>query len=558
MVRQRKHDGKNLKQSGRLQSAKQESRPQPLEEASTPPTTTAADGNNMQYVSNSRSKARLQQFGPQPGFLRWLLRLRLTRAFFMVMVVGVSGFLLGRMVHRGHRVFIADPQGGFQAHKNLRTQQNLNHPNTLNQGDAQHRHANAKNGAQLDAPIQQPFVHHEAKHEAKEGEIPMSPEEQRHFQEVYDKHAAMRKKAKEMRESLQKAGQQNAAQPQAIVPQQQPPHVGQQPDVQNQNGQQPAANLPSAVETAKANQPKIADAPSDFETYPYHVIQTLTNTHKMPHLKTRFIECTKSILDKASINLHFFFVVDEPSKKFIIEALQDITNQHIARNKFQFHFIEVDELARQLAPLVSMLQEKVTGGHPYYQDAIFFLSVAIHRGILPSYVRRIVMLDSDLKFMTDIKKLFDRFDLFTSNNIMGLAREMQPVYRHLLSLYRNMNQGTKVGDPPPDGLTGFNSGVVLLDLEKMRNSAAYRGFVNAEKIHQLTEKYHFKGHLGDQDFFTLISLDMPDLFHILPCSWNRQLCTWWRDKGYANVFDQYYRCDMEINVYHGNCNTPIP
>ena len=39
------------------------------------------------------------------------------------------------------------------------------------------------------------------------------------------------------------------------------------------------------------------------------------------------------------------------------------------------------------------------------------------------------MLDADLKFQDDIAKLYDLFNDFTEDNIMGLARENQPVYR---------------------------------------------------------------------------------------------------------------------------------
>ncbi|XP_071945653.1 xyloside xylosyltransferase 1-like [Antedon mediterranea] len=292
--------------------------------------------------------------------------------------------------------------------------------------------------------------------------------------------------------------------------------------------------------------------------YPYHVIQSLTNTDKRPYLKTRFEECMISILEKSSVNLHFFFVVDTPSKQAILDIMQDITNKKIAHSKVQFNFLDIDELAKELAPMVSMLQQHVSGGHPYYKDAIFFLSIAIHQHVMPEYVHRLVMLDTDLIFKTDIKQLFAYFDLFKGNNVIGIAHEQQPVYRHLFSLYRSQNRGTLVGNPPPNGLTGFNSGVLLLDLDRMRRNTLYHKYLDGTNLKLLTEKYHFKGHLGDQDFFSLLSLEHPDLFHVLPCSWNRQLCVWWRDKGYIDIFDQYFSCPGKIDIFHGNCNTPIP
>ena len=172
---------------------------------------------------------------------------------------------------------------------------------------------------------------------------------------------------------------------------------------------------------------------------------------------------------------------------------------------------------------------------------------------------RLIMLDTDLQFRTDIKNLFSIFNEMAPTNIMALAREQQPVYRHIIHMYLNKNPGSKLGGPPPDGSTGFNSGVKLVNLNVMRTSKVYNDLLmNPTKIKRLANKYTFKGHLGDQDFFSLISFENPKLFHILPCSWNRQLCTFWRDNGYRDVFDQYHSCDPPIYVYHGNCDSRIP
>ena len=171
---------------------------------------------------------------------------------------------------------------------------------------------------------------------------------------------------------------------------------------------------------------------------------------------------------------------------------------------------------------------------------------------------QVIMLDADLKFQADIKELYDRFDMFTDTNILGIGHDLQPVYRHTFWSYRSKHKGTRVGEPPPNGLTGFNSGVLLLDLDRMRKSSLYNSLLNRESLEHLTKEFEFKGHLGDQDFFTLLSMKYEELFHVLPCNWNRQLCQWWKDKGYQEIFDQYYNCEGDVKIYHGNCNTPIP
>jgi len=132
------------------------------------------------------------------------------------------------------------------------------------------------------------------------------------------------------------------------------------------------------------------------------------------------------------------------------------------------------------------------------------------------------------------------------------------VYRHIFWRFRQDHPRTRVGDPPPHGLPGFNSGVLLLDLNRMRQSSLYNSLLDASAINRLTDDFHFRGHLGDQDFFTLLGMRYEQLFYVLPCHWNRQLCRWWGDHGYRDVFESYHACNGNIMVYHGNCNTPIP
>ncbi|ESO03615.1 hypothetical protein HELRODRAFT_157060 [Helobdella robusta] len=167
------------------------------------------------------------------------------------------------------------------------------------------------------------------------------------------------------------------------------------------------------------------------------------------------------------------------------------------------------------------------------------------------------MLDSDLKFQDDILNLYRHFDNFEDDNVIGIAREQQPVYRHTFSSYRLNHPGTTVGEPPPDGLTGFNSGVLLLNLSRMKKSQSYNNLLKSDELTKLAIEFNFRGHLGDQDFYSLVSMKYKSLFYVLPCQWNRQLCRWWREHGYKDVFDLYFDCPGHIHLYHGNCNTPI-
>jgi len=51
-------------------------------------------------------------------------------------------------------------------------------------------------------------------------------------------------------------------------------------------------------------------------------------------------------------------------------------------------------------------------------------------------IQRVIMLDADLKFTEDIVLLYNHFNSFTADNVIGIAREGQPVYRHTFWKYR--------------------------------------------------------------------------------------------------------------------------
>ncbi|XP_064642111.1 xyloside xylosyltransferase 1-like [Lineus longissimus] len=275
-------------------------------------------------------------------------------------------------------------------------------------------------------------------------------------------------------------------------------------------------------------------------------------------LRNKFSVMVQSLLETSSIPLRLHVIGDSESQEIATQTLEGIKKSDAETSNYTLMSHEIDTMAKQLHEIVKPLQDHFSA-HPgaYYSDALFFLSVAVHR-VMPDTMHRAIMLDADLKFYTDIAELYNLFGKFSPNQVIGIANEMQPVYRHTFYPYRSKNQGTRVGDPPPDGKPGFNSGVLLLDLDKMRKSELYNAQINRDKIKTLTDKYSFKGHLGDQDFFTLLGMEFDDLFYVIPCCWNRQLCQWWKDKGYESIFDLYHSCKEKVNVYHGNCNTPIP
>ena len=289
----------------------------------------------------------------------------------------------------------------------------------------------------------------------------------------------------------------------------------------------------------------------------YNVWCIFTKVASNSPMKRKFEIFADSLLRLSSVDIAIHIITDDDSKQVAEQVLKGILSSTGKFMKVQYY--DVHKLASQLEDIISVMSPHFSSKPgTYYSDALFFLSLGLHR-IAPAEQSVAAMFDADTKFRKDIKELFEEFNSFGEEALFGLAPELTPVYRHVLYLYRNKHPDTLFGEPASSGgYPGYNSGVVLFNLNKLRNSSIYNKIVKRESVNSITEKYHFKGHLGDQDFYTLLGMERPELIHTIDCGWNRQLCTWWRDRGYADVFGYHSKCDSETKLWHGNCNTPIP
>ncbi|KZC08816.1 PREDICTED: xyloside xylosyltransferase 1 [Dufourea novaeangliae] len=313
--------------------------------------------------------------------------------------------------------------------------------------------------------------------------------------------------------------------------------------------------------TTKSNggsgEDEISKALLEAEKVYYNVWCIFTKVASNSPMRKKFAIFAESLLRLSSVDIVFHVITDEDSKDVAEKVLEGVL---LSTGKFmKVQYYDVHKLASQLEDIVSVMSPHFSSKPgTYYSDALFFLSLGLHR-IAPIEQSVAAMFDADTKFRKDVKELFEEFNSFGGQALFGLAPELTPVYRHVLYLYRNKHPNTSFGEPSKsNGYPGYNSGVVLFNLDRLRNSSIYDRIVKKESVQAMTEKYHFKGHLGDQDFYTLLGMERPELIHTIDCGWNRQLCIWWRDRGYADVFGNYSRCDSETKLWHGNCNTPIP
>ena len=79
-----------------------------------------------------------------------------------------------------------------------------------------------------------------------------------------------------------------------------------------------------------------------------------------------------------------------------------------------------------------------------YRDDLFLMGPFYHR-IFP--YDKFIMLDADLKFRIDIAELYDMFEDFSNNQVMGVGVDLAPHYRIAFREYRKNNPDTMVGEP---------------------------------------------------------------------------------------------------------------
>ena len=130
-----------------------------------------------------------------------------------------------------------------------------------------------------------------------------------------------------------------------------------------------------------------------------------------------------------------------------------------------------------------------------YDDDMFYIAPFYHR-IFPQ-VSRLITVDVDTEFHVDPAQLYRQFDHFSPEAVVGAANDLAPHYHQMLTGYRELHPDTELGMPGP--FQGLNVGVLLLELDRMRESKEYNAYLTKEETTRLAVKYHMVNtHLGEQ------------------------------------------------------------
>ncbi|KAH0620760.1 hypothetical protein JD844_021502 [Phrynosoma platyrhinos] len=162
---------------------------------------------------------------------------------------------------------------------------------------------------------------------------------------------------------------------------------------------------------------------------------------------------------------------------------------------------------------------------------------------LPSNLSKVIVLDTDITFATDIAELWAVFGKFSDKQVIGLVENQSDWY--LGNLWKNHKPWPALG-------RGFNTGVILLLLERLRR-------LGWEQMWRLTAERELMSMMSTsladqakcklqslfQDIFNAVIKQSPTLVYQLPCFWNVQLSDHTRS-------EQCYTEVSDLKVIHWN------
>lgn len=179
-------------------------------------------------------------------------------------------------------------------------------------------------------------------------------------------------------------------------------------------------------------------------------------------------------------------------------------------------------LLRDMDDVVSDAKSALWERVPEAADVFFsnFKPTAAAKILFPviqtfSALSKLVVLDADTFFCDDVSKLWQQFGNFKADQQVGLAAEQDIFYER--GWYA---KGCLAGEPgyeecPPfPAPSGLNSGVALLQLDRLRQATF------AQQVADIVADYGRRLKLADQDVWNVYAHLHPKRIHELPCEWN--------------------------------------
>ncbi|XP_028650177.1 xylosyl- and glucuronyltransferase LARGE2s isoform X1 [Erpetoichthys calabaricus] len=207
------------------------------------------------------------------------------------------------------------------------------------------------------------------------------------------------------------------------------------------------------------------------------------------------VTLVKSILFYRKNPLHFHFFTDEVARGVLGTIFHSWMIPSV-----EVSFYGTNDLKLNVSQTPSIIYSQMTG-----------LKKLILTKMLPVELSKVIVLDMDIIFASDIAELWAIFTKFTNEQAIGLAKDGNEW--HLSNISVNSTEWS-----PSE--QRFNTGITLLLLDRLREiDWKHTWRLTAER-----EQINLKSLLlADQENFNAVLKEMTILVFPLPCSWNVQL-----------------------------------
>lgn len=171
--------------------------------------------------------------------------------------------------------------------------------------------------------------------------------------------------------------------------------------------------------------------------------------------------------------LHLIVITDDETRflfknilmqnigKFISETvMQHTLNRNFPRIRVEFTKLtsitdkyrnDIDEMKKLFGfsdPDVKYVikDEVVLVPNTKYTHDLFFIAPFYHKEVAEA-IDKLIVIDIDLEFRTDLRNLHRHFSKFSESELIGLAPDLSPHYYQMSKTFRDHNPGTEIGAP---------------------------------------------------------------------------------------------------------------
>lgn len=212
-----------------------------------------------------------------------------------------------------------------------------------------------------------------------------------------------------------------------------------------------------------------------------HIAMIITNAKKKDEILERIsrnLDIMVQSIFKYSFGrpLHFIIITDEATKDLVKQIFKNnvgkfLTNQVLLlsysfkRPKLKIEFVSLESMTDKYRESIDKMKllfgyhdkdlnkaelrgegDKKVLHYPNskYTHDLFFIAPFYHKEVM---VDRLIVLDIDLEFKTDVLDLYKMFMQFNEEEMIGLGVDMSPHYYGMMKQYRQLHPDTILGTP---------------------------------------------------------------------------------------------------------------